>query len=134
MDYGILPVEFFSILDELKTGEFQKESLKETPDDKNSCIFLQNHVCTIYKSRPIICRTHGLPLLFTTEDGEWQLSACELNFTQFNFEKFTTENTYPQDKYNSKLFLLNRNFIKEYEAKSFKEFDLIPLKKLVDYL
>lgn len=134
MDYGILPVEFFSILDELKTGKFQKVALKETPEDENSCPFLQNHVCAIYKSRPVICRTHGLPLLFTNEDGEWQLSACELNFTQFNFEKFTTENTYPQDKYNSKLFLLNRDFINEYEAESFEEFDLIPLKKLIDYL
>jgi Fe-S-cluster containining protein len=134
MDYGILPVEFFAILDELKASKFQKELLKETPEDKNSCIFLQKHICTIYKSRPVICRTHGLPLLFTNEDGEWQLSACELNFTQFNFEKFTLDNTYPQDKYNSKLFLLNRDFIAEYKDENFKEFDLIPLKKLVEYL
>ena len=134
MDYGILPVEFFSILEELKSGEFRKESLTETPNDESSCVFLQNHVCAIYKSRPVICRTHGLPLLFTNEDGEWQLSACELNFTHFNFEKFTTENTYPQDKYNSKLFLLNRDFINKYEAENFEEFDLIPLKKLVKYL
>ena len=134
MDYGILPVEFFSILEELKSGEFRKKSLTETPNDETSCVFLQNHVCAIYKSRPAICRTHGLPLLFTNEDGEWQLSACELNFTQFNFEKFTTENTYPQDKYNSKLFLLNRDFIAEYKEEIFEEFDLIPLKKLAEYL
>lgn len=134
MDYGILPVEFFSILNELKSGGFDKGKLRETPQKENSCLFLQNRICAIYKSRPIICRTHGLPLLFTNEDGEWQLSACELNFTQFNFEKFTIDNTYPQDKYNSKLFLLNRDFINEYEAESFEEFDLIPLKKLVEYL
>lgn len=134
MDYGILPVEFFSILDELKSDNFQKESLKETPKDKSSCVFLQNHICAIYKSRPVICRTHGLPLLFTNEDGEWQLSACELNFTKFNFEKFTLDNTYPQDKYNSKLFILNRDFISVYNEEHFEEFDLIPLKKLVEYL
>ena len=134
MDYGILPVEFFSILEELKSGGFQKESLKETPKDENSCVFLQNHNCAIYKSRPVNCRTHGLPLLFTNEDGEWQLSVCELNFTQFNFEKFTLDNTYPQDKYNSKLFLINRDFIAEYKEERFNEFDLIPLKKLVEYV
>jgi Fe-S-cluster containining protein len=134
MDYGILPVEFFSILNELKVGTFQKELLKESPESESSCIFLQNHICTIYKSRPVICRTHGLPLLFTNEDGEWQLSACELNFTQFNFEKFNTENTYQQDKYNSKLFLLNRDFIAEFKEKKFEEFELIPLKKLIEYL
>lgn len=134
MDYGILPIEFFSILDELKSDKFHKETLTDSPEKDSSCIFLQNHMCTIYHSRPAICRTHGLPLLFTNEDGEWQLSACELNFTQFNFEKFTTENTYPQDTYNSKLFLLNRDFIAEYKEETFEEFDLIPLKKLVDYL
>lgn len=134
MDYGILPIEFFAILEEFKKNDFQKETLTKTPKDKSSCVFLQNHVCAIYKSRPVICRTHGLPLLFTNEDGEWQLSACELNFTQFNFEKFNTENTFPQDKYNSRLFLLNRDFIKEFEAENFEEFDLIPLKKLIEYL
>lgn len=134
MNYGVLPIEFFSMLDELKLNEFQKDSLKELPADENACVFLQNHVCAIYQSRPIICRTHGLPLLFTNEDGEWQLSACELNFTQFNFEKFTVDNTFSQDKYNSKLFLLNRDYINEYKEENFEEFDLISLKKLVKYL
>jgi len=134
MDYGILPVEFFSILEELKSEKIQKETLTESSESEGSCVFLQNHVCAIYKSRPFICRTHGLPLLFTNDDGEWQLSACELNFTQFNFEKFTLDNTYPQDKYNSRLFLLNRDFIAKYKKENFEEFDLIPLKKLVKYL
>ena len=116
------------------SGKFQTKSLKTPPKNKDSCVFLQNHICTIYKSRPAICRTHGLPLLFTNDEGEWQLSACELNFTKFNFEKFTLDNTYPQDKYNSQLFLLNRKFIAEYREEHFEEFDLIPLKKLVDYL
>lgn len=134
MDYGILPVEFFSIVEELRANNFDKAELPPKPENNDSCVFLKNHVCTIYQSRPVICRTHGLPLLFTNDEGEWQLSACELNFTQFNFEKFTTENTYPQDKYNSELFLLNREFIAEFEKGKYNQFDLIPLKKLKNYL
>lgn len=134
MDYGVLPVEFFSIIEELKANNFDKATLPPIPENDDSCVFLKNHVCTIYQSRPVICRTHGLPLLFTNNEGEWQLSACELNFTQFNFENFTTENIYPQDKINSKLFLLNKDFISDFKAENFEEFDLIPLKKLIEYL
>jgi Fe-S-cluster containining protein len=96
----------------------------------DDCIFLNNHKCTIYEARPIICRTHGLPLLFVGEQGNWELSACELNFTTFNLERFNEENTFPQDKFNSKLFMLNKAFIKEFKDVEYGEFDLIPLKTL----
>ena len=62
MDYSILPIEFHSILNDLKENKLIPETLAKAKDDE--CIFLINHVCTIYNKRPIICRTHGLPLLF----------------------------------------------------------------------
>ena len=64
----------------------------------------------MYESRPIICRTHGLPLLFMN-DEQWELSACELNFTEFDDEEFKEENTFPQDTFNSKLFMINKRFV-----------------------
>ena len=130
MDYNIFPLEFYTILNELKEQNFMPENNK----DENACIFLRNHRCTIYHSRPIICRTHGLPLLYTNDEGEWELSACELNFTEFRFEEFAPGNTFPQDKFNSKLFLLNKKFISEFNEKKFGEFDLIPIKNLVKEL
>jgi len=133
MDYSIFPVEFYSILDELKNQKFQ-----QTPPEKNkndqACVFLKNHRCSIYEIRPIICRTHGLPLLYANNKGEWELSACELNFREFDLENFTTENTFPQDKFNSKLFLLNKTFISEFDQIKYGEFDLIPIKNLVKKL
>jgi len=81
-----------------------------------------------------MCRTHGLPILYANDNGEWELSACELNFTEFDFDEFTDENTLPQDKYNSKLFLLNREFIAEFKDKKYSEFDLIALKELGNQL
>lgn len=135
MDYSILPVEFYYILEELKTQRFKTENLQLNKKKDEDCIFLKNHACTIYELRPLICRTHGLPLLYANDDGEWELSACELNFRDFNFEKFSEENTFPQDKFNSKLFLLNREFIAEFEGEEhFGEFELLPLKKLAEKL
>ncbi len=128
MDYNIFPIEFYSILHNLKQNGLPIET--SVAEKENSCIFLKNHVCTIYAQRPVICRTHGLPLLFMNEDSEWELSVCELNFTEYNFERFNLENTFPQDKFNSKLFMLNKSFIAEFDGKEYGEKDLIPLRNL----
>jgi Fe-S-cluster containining protein len=132
MDYSIFPIEFYFILNDLKgnkiefsVGEKSKESV---------CVFLENQVCSVYDQRPIICRTHGLPLLYMSEDNQWELSACELNFTEFDFEDFTLDNTFEQDKYNSKLFILNKEFVADFQDKKYSETDLIPLKELLNHI
>ncbi len=99
-------------------------------EDETACPFLKDHECTIYEHRPLICRTHGLPLLYVnSETEEWELSACELNFTNFN--NFNEKNTFPQDKFNSRLFLLNEEFIKLPDMQQYQKFDLIPIRKLL---
>ena len=132
IDFSVFPVEFYFILNELKKKNFEPES--DVNAENDICVFLKNNSCTIYQHRPIMCRTHGLPLLYANDDGEFELSACELNFTEFDFDDFTDENTLPQDKYNSKLFLLNREFIAEFKDKKYGEFELISLKELGNQL
>jgi uncharacterized protein len=136
MDYSILPVEFYAILDELKEKGIETESIEQANDQNGkSCVFLKNHSCTLYESRPVICRTHGHPLLFTNDDYEWELSTCELNFTDYDYENFTPDNTWPQDTYNSKLFMLNKKFVTSLKGETaYGEFDLIPLKNLAEKL
>lgn len=129
MDFSIFPIEFFSIRAALSKKDLS--TLPSEANDENSCVFLQNHACTIYSERPIICRTHGLPLLYMNDDSQWELSACELNFTNFDMEKFTSENTFPQDQFNSELFMLNKAFIATLSEKNYTEFDLIPTKQLL---
>ena len=90
-DYNIFPVEYYSIHKNLKSDKF---ALRPNFKDDNSCAFLSDHACLIYEHRPMICRTHGLPLIYTNDDNEWELSNCELNFKAFNFEEFTFDNTY----------------------------------------
>ena len=132
MDYSIFPIEFYNIVEALKERE-DKLNLN-TKEDEGSCIFLNNHQCEIYADRPIICRTHGLPLLYMNEENGWELSACELNFTEFDMEEFSEENTFPQDKFNSKLFLLNKEFIAKNKLTDYAEFDLIPIKELTKHI
>lgn len=130
MDYSILPIEFYCISSALKDKNVQIEV--SNINESSSCIFLKNHKCSIYSERPVICRTHGLPLLYMNDDGDWELSACELNFTLFSMDGFTIENTFPQDKFNSELFMLNKTFISELKGSNYNEFDLIPIRKLTN--
>lgn len=132
MDYRIFPLEFHFILEELRTQK-EKPILNKKASDE-TCIFLRNHQCSIYHLRPVICRTHGLPLIFMNDSGDWELSACELNFRKFDMDDFNEMNTFPQDTYNSKLFLLNKVFIQAFEEKKYSEFDLVPIKKLNEYI
>ncbi|WP_159517072.1 YkgJ family cysteine cluster protein [Sunxiuqinia indica] len=125
MDYNVFPVEYNSI-----KMKIENEPIDFQESTDGSCIFLKDHACQIYEHRPIICRTHGLPLLFMNEE-QWELSACELNFTDFDDEDFSAKNTFPQDKFNSELFIVNKNYIKENNLLH-SEFDLIPLNKLRD--
>ena len=128
MNFQVLPVEYFAILEELRNN--LPAEFRELDEDADECNFLIDDMCQIYVSRPFICRTHGLPLLFMNQEGDaWELSACPLNFT--DFDNFHSDNTFPQDTYNSKLFLINQQFIKHYKQEGFGEFDLIPITRLV---
>jgi uncharacterized protein len=46
---------------------------------KDRCPLLHNGLCRLYEARPIICRTHGLPLLISRE-GERGVDFCPENF------------------------------------------------------
>jgi uncharacterized protein len=127
MDFSILPVEYFAI--KAQAGIDLKKGM--TPQKEGGCPFLINHQCVIYAARPMICRSQGLPLLFMGEE-EWELSVCELNFHEFDFDEFTEENTFPQDTFNSRLYMLNSRFIRSLPGNPYGPMDLIPLKKLFD--
>lgn len=130
MAISVFPVEFYAIKAEL---DLESLSGLPVPKDEVQCRFLVDHSCTIYQSRPVICRTHGLPLLYMGMDSdEYELSLCELNFTEYDFEDFDEENTYPMDRINSQLYQINKNFVAGFEGGKYHEQERIPLKELVD--
>ncbi len=127
MDFSVLPIEYHAIKEQ--AGEDLKKGM--VPASEGECPFLVNHRCVIYNARPTICRTQGLPLLFMGEEN-WELSACELNFTGFDYGEFTEENTFPQDRYNSRLYMLNLKFIESLPGRPYEPDQLIPLKRLFE--
>ena len=130
----IFPIEFFAIKEKMVQNNFELSKVRF--DNKASCGFLKNSICQIYDYRPLICRTHGLPIVFLNQndDGseEWNVTFCDKNFTSKATEEiiFDNTNTLNLAETNSKLFSLNQQFL--HETKSSDEItDRIELKELL---
>jgi len=54
-----------------------------------------------------------------------------LNFTDFDMDDFDEDNTYPMDRINSWLYLINKNFVAGFEGGKYSETDRIPLAELL---
>ena len=81
---------------------------------KSSCTFLVEGECSVYDSRPVICRTYGLPSLHRNDQGEGEISWCELNFTNVaNDFAFQADGIIDIDTLNVKLDGVNKLFLKE---------------------
>jgi Fe-S-cluster containining protein len=128
-NYGLLPVEFYAIRAKMY-GEVKRFEPVEDEIEEGRCPFLKESMCTIYNYRPIICRSHGLPLLFMGEDDNWEMSICDLNFVDYDLTKFTEGNTFPMDRYNSKLFMLNRKFLNQNPDLGCDEYQFVSLNRL----
>ena len=79
------------------------------PHKGRRCRFLdEDGACLIYEARPIICRTHGLPVrvVSPTEQGKTLESACHLNFED-GLEHVDRDSWINLDLVNSLLALIN---------------------------
>lgn len=73
-----------------------------------ACPMLIEDRCSIYQSRPLICRTQGLPLLLEAEDGQAEVDFCPLNFTAENaVDDLDEAHLVPLDDLNLQLALVN---------------------------
>jgi Fe-S-cluster containining protein len=125
--FKILPVEFHAIQSSLDGNEIAVNKNKKS----DQCKFLNEKTCSIYENRPIICRTHGYPLIRLNEEaGAYEVSFCELNFIDYKLEKFNRNNVFYEDKYNSKLFMLNKRFIQHIPEKMYDSIQLIELNDI----
>jgi uncharacterized protein len=79
---SIFPVEAFSLAMALRqTSSTESAYIRELAHSAapDICPLLDNGACLLYQFRPIICRTHGIPLLIS--DGhEKTLDFCPKNF------------------------------------------------------
>ena len=84
---NLFPVEYsflqkgFALLREPMKKIVRNRAAQALGDD-TPCILLDHGACVLYELRPIICRTHGLPLFISEGDKE-RRDCCPKNFTSY---------------------------------------------------
>ena len=78
------------------------------------CPLLKDHCCLLYAARPIICRTHGLPIIFT-EGSERKVDCCPRNLGE-DEQAVSGSAIIDLDKLNTLLVAVNALFISQADA------------------
>ncbi len=108
-----LPAEIFKRIESQALDALDKE-LRGEPV---ACPLLVDDRCSIYESRPLICRTQGLPLLIKIDDRPeepGEVDFCPLNFTlPAAVEDLDEEHLVPLDAINLKLAMVNLQYCRE---------------------
>jgi Fe-S-cluster containining protein len=108
---SIFPVEAFALATALshspaaESGRIRNLARSASAD---TCPLLDKGICLLYQARPIICRTHGFPILAGPE-GEKALDFCPKNFT--GVASFSASAVLDLDLLNTTLAAINRVFI-----------------------
>ncbi len=110
----LFPVEAAAIRRRIESLPLEiSEQIREKTaleSETERCPLLEDDCCLIYENRPIICRTHGLPIIFD-ENGTRRLDCCPLNSIQG--EKLEGESIIDLDRVNHLLVAVNALFLKE---------------------
>jgi len=116
---NLFPVEAASLANAVgKLSQEIRDLLAGRADwqEEGLCPLLQDDCCLVYKDRPVICRTHGLPLLADVE-GEKRVDFCEENFR--GVTSLSGDMVIDLDTLNRTLVAINGRFESETRATSF---------------
>ena len=111
---NLLPLEYsflqkgFSLLPE-PMKKIVRNRADQGLEDYTSCVLLDHGACVLYERRPIICRTHGLPLFITEGDKE-RRDCCPKNFTSYGLELLPQTDFLHLERLNTILIAINRAF------------------------
>lgn len=114
---SLFPVEAFALASALKelptktSGHIRSKARVASPD--GPCPLLGENLCLLYDARPVICRTHGMPLLLSGEAGTRGIDFCPLNFQ--GVDKLPGDAVIDLDRVNETLAAINALFVKEWE-------------------
>ena len=113
----VFPVEAAAIREALKNlpDQQSEEIIRHVSDhaDDERCPLLLHHRCLLYEARPIICRTHGLPIIYTVED-QHKSDCCPLNLTEI--ESLPGSSVVDLDKLNTLLVAVNSIYLSQSES------------------
>lgn len=130
LDLTVWPVEFYAILEQMKEAKWPKPQLNE---DKECGFLDEEGGCQIYPFRPIICRTHGLPLAYWHEETDqpgYGVMFCEQNFHNTDDIDFGSDTTLNMDHVNEKLARTNIAFLEANPDLNHQSTDRIALREL----
>jgi Fe-S-cluster containining protein len=113
----VFPVEAAAMREALENlpdqqAEKIRRHIAEHADDER-CPLLLHHRCMLYETRPIICRTHGLPIVYST-DGQRNSDCCPLNLTEA--ESVSGSSVVDLDKLNTLLVAVNSIYMSQTES------------------
>jgi len=106
-------IEAASIREYIKDNEEairKLEELKEEPaHGKLYCQMLTpDGRCSIYAARPVVCRSHGIPLQYgRNDDKSVSRSVCPLNFTKIDIDEINHQDVVNMETVNTILATLN---------------------------
>ena len=122
---SVFPVDAYVIYNAVASGEIDRQSLifEQTP---GRCVFLKDGLCSVYSARPVICRTHGYPVLV-----EGKADFCPENFKDLN----SIDSDYILDLENLNKALASINIIFQREIEEGELFlkERITLNELKEY-
>jgi len=130
---GVLPVEAANLA--LAFGQLpvtDAAALRarlHAPAGEECCPLLTDDCCPLYAARPVICRTHGLPLLVEDAAGR-RVDRCPLNFT--GLDTLPGSAVIDLERLNQALVMANRHFL----ATCFPDGGLaerVPLREIPDF-
>ena len=101
----VTPLEAFVLECFLQKHPMPMEGMRQSQEA--ACVFLHGNACAVYAARPIICRTHGLPLLYP-ERGD--IEVCPLNFTDFDLDTLEPTSFLDAERITDNLMRLNLAF------------------------
>jgi len=92
-----------------EAGVIRDRARASSPD---ACPLLEGDLCLLYDARPVICRTHGLPVLTVDESGERRVDFCPRNFRDVS--TLPGSAVIDLDRLNTALAAINALFIADY--------------------
>lgn len=120
--------------------ENQKDILNKIQDDSRMmvderfCPLLDRQgLCSIYEVRPMICRSHGMPVSWAPDveggapmaETMEQRDVCPLNFRDVDLKALSPSDVLSLDKLNRLLSLIDRHFDESQAGMRFKLSDII---------
>lgn len=100
----LLPVEFYYL-----QAAARRVSLPKPAPAADVCPLLEGGLCRLYAYRPVICRTHGMPLLMEGDGGQW-VDCCPENFTSARLADLAGDSLLHLERVNLLLVSINHVF------------------------